>query len=276
MKKIVQWVRDAGYEPGFIDGWKKWSDKFVILDSFADADPEVPMVLGANLVNKYHRDWLKAKRPAFVMNRQLTGMWKEKHRTIHRVAVNSYGSTQIGNMSHSRWPILDLDKQPWKVSTIKNVLIAPPKKSISFWTGFSAEDWAVPIRKRLESEGANVRFRGKQQKRHVRYSSLWEDFDWADLIISYSSGITAEAFWYGKKVISLGVCPTWTTCEKTLDNWQNPIEPAGRDIWHEHISWIQFKYAEWESGDAQEMTLQYQGWPTEVSYPDNPFVEENP
>jgi hypothetical protein len=104
-----------------------------------------------------------------------------------------------------------------------------------------------------------------------RYQTLWNDFDWADLVISYSSAITAEAFWYGKKVISPGVCPTWVACDNRFKHWSDPTEPANRELWHEHMGWIQFTNEEWASGEAQELTVQYQGWPTEVTAVDNPY-----
>jgi hypothetical protein len=268
MKKHIQVVAGEMSE-SHIAGWKHWADKLTILNTWEDADPEVTMVFGANLASKPHKEWLMNRRPCYVLNRQLTGGWVDKHRSMNRVAVNSYGATKIGPMSHSRWPILNLEKEPWKVTEIKNVLIAPPLKSIYFWTGKSGLEWADEIKSQFA--GANVRIREKGRKRGTRYATLFDDLDWADLVVSYSSGITVEALWYGKQAISLGVCPTWVCSDSTLDNWRNPSEPD-RERFYNHISWIQFKYEEWESGEAQEMTYQYQGWPTEVSAVDNPIV----
>jgi hypothetical protein len=273
MKKIVQ-IFPHEHDEAFLRGWKRWSDQLIELDSWDKINSEIPLVIPANLVDKNHREWLKLRRPSFVINRQLTGGWKEKHRSMFRVAVNSYAATKIGNISHSRYPILNIEKHPWKVRKIRNVLIAPPLKSICFWTGMTAMEWAEQIKTKLEGEGANIRIREKQRKRWTRYTTLWEDFDWADLVVSYSSGITAEALWYGKQAISLGVCPTWVACDNTLDNWHNATEPTNRDIYHEHLAWIQFKFDEWESGVAQELTVAYQGWPTEVQVPDNPIVTD--
>jgi hypothetical protein len=268
MKKHVQ-VVIGELSDEEISGWKRWADKLTILDSWNIADPEVPMVFGANLASKPHKEWLYHRRPCFVLNRQLTGAWKEKHRSMLRVAVNSYGSTKLGTMSHVRWPILKLEKEPWKVKEIKNILIAPPMKSIYHWTGKYGIEWANSIKDQFV--GAEVRIREKQRKRSTRYSTLWNDLDWADLVVSYSSGVTVEALWYGKQAISLGVCPTWVCSDRTLNNWNNPVEP-NREEFYNHISWIQFKYEEWASGEAQEMTVQYQGWPTDVVVPDNPII----
>lgn len=283
MKKVIQLINDGQHNEGTISGWKRWADKFTLVDSWADADPEVPMVFGANLVSREHREWLKLKRPCFVMNRQMLGQWATKHREYARIAVNSYGNTKLGPMPHDRWTNMNLEIQPWKVNKVINVLIAPPRKSIIYWQGMNGVDWAEPIKKRLELEGANVRIRPKTGKKGAQHFGDLDrgvtglfgtdgEFEWADLVVSYSSAITAEAFWYGKKVISLGVCPTWVACDNTLDNWQDPTEPANRSLWAHHVSWLQFKYPEWETGDAQEMTVHYQGWPTEVEMPDNPII----
>jgi hypothetical protein len=270
MKKHIQVVAGELQEE-FIAGWKRWADKVTVLETWEQADPEVTMVFGANLTNKFHRGWLLEKRPCYVLNRQFTGGWADKHRSMNRVAVNSYGATIIGSMSYSRWPILNLEKEPWKVKEVKNILIAPPLKSIYHWTGQYGIDWASQIKHQFDSENTIVRIREKERKRSTRYNTLWADLDWADLVVSYSSGITVEALWYGKQAISLGVCPTWVCSDKTLDNWRNPIEPD-REKFYNHISWIQFKYEEWESGEAQELTYQYQGWPPAVSAVDNPIV----
>jgi hypothetical protein len=178
-------------------------------------------------------------------------------------------------MPHSRWATLKLPKHDWKVTQVQNVLIAPPSKSVYYWTGETAEQWAKKLQDWFVNQGANVRVRLKNDAgkgKGGRYKTLWEDLDWADLVVSYSSAITTEAFWYGKKVISLGVCPTWTAAAGDLEDWANPAEPLGRDIWHEHIAWTQFDESEWASGEAQELTVAYQGWPLDISPPDNPFV----
>jgi hypothetical protein len=271
MKKILQYL-DYEFHPGDLIGWKKWADKLIPIRNAEEGDPEIPLIMGTNLANRDHKNWIIYKRPYIASNRQLTRNWCDKHRTMARISVNSYAATKLGNFPHTRWPTQQLEKNPWKVKEIKNVLIAPPEKSIYVWTGMWGLDWAEKIKNQLESQGANVKIRPKLRKRGPRSVTLFDDLDWADLVVTYSSAISVEAFWWGKKVISLGVCPTWVACDNTLANWQDPIEPINRDVWHEHISWIQFTYEEFLSGHAQEMTYQYQGWPTEVSVPDNEIV----
>jgi hypothetical protein len=273
MKKKLQYL-EYEFPSDSLAGWKKYCDKLIPIQNSENADPEIPLLMGTNLTNRDHRNWVRSGRPYIATNRQLTRGWVDKQRTMARISVNSYAATKLGNFTHSRWPQQNLDILPWKVREIKNVLIAPPEKSIYFWTGMWGVDWAEQIKSKLELEGAAVKIRPKLRKRGVRNSTLFDDFDWADLVVSYSSAITVEAFWYGKKAISLGVCPTWVACDNNLNDWQNPTEPKNRNIWHEHISWIQFTYDEFLSGAAQEMTIHYQGWPTEVSVPDNNIVVE--
>jgi hypothetical protein len=271
MKKILQFL-DYEYRSEDLAGWKKWCDKIIMISNAEAGDPEIPLVMGTNLANLDHRYWIQHKRPYIATNRQLTRNWCDKHRTMGRISVNSYACTKLGNMSHSRWPLQNLEKHPWKVSKVENVLIAPPEKSIYAWTGIGGLEWAEQIKKQLEAQGANIKIRPKIRKRGPRAVTLFEDLNWADLVVTYSSAISVEALWWGKKAISLGVCPTWAAGENTLADWKNPVEPKNRDAWHEHISWIQFTYDEFLSGDAQEMTYQYQGWPTEISVPDNAIV----
>lgn len=271
MKKVLQYL-EYEIHPENLSGWKKWAHKLIPIKNSHEGDPEIPLLMGTNLANPDHKNWIINKRPYIAINRQLTRNWCDKHRSMQRLSVNSYAATQLGNITHSRWPMQGLEKNPWKVTKVENILIAPPEKSIYAWTGMWGLDWADQIKKQLEAQGANVKIRPKLRKRGPRTVTLFEDLDWADLVVTYSSAISVEAFWWGKKVISLGVCPTWIACDKTLDNWKDPTEPINRDVWHEHISWIQFKYEEIESGDAQEITYHYQGWPTEISVPDNAIV----
>ncbi len=272
MKKVLQFLDYEFPNSEALIGWKRWCDKIIMISTIDDADPEIPLVMGTNLANPDHKTWVHQRRPYIALNRQLTRNWCDKHRSMLRISVNSYAATKLGNFSHSRWPLQNLEKNPWKVKEVKNVLIAPPAKSIYAWTGTSGLEWAEKIKNQLEVQGANVKIRPKLRKRGPRNSTLFDDLDWADLVVTYSSAISVEAFWWGKKAISLGVCPTWVSCDRTLDNWQDAAEPTNRDTWHDHISWIQFTYEEFNSGDAQEMTYQYQGWPTEIVVPDNLIV----
>jgi hypothetical protein len=276
MKKVVQGVIGNLWEEDLI-GWKKWADKFILLNDMSEANPEIPLVGGLNLASKSFREWLINRRPCFLFNRPMLGGWNEKSIISRRISVNSYAATKLGTFSHDRWPKLNLQKNPWKVNEIKNVLIAPPLKSIYFWTRMYPDQWAASIVKQLEPLNLNVKIRYKNapgaKGRAGRFSTLWNDLEWADVVISYSSAITAEALWYGKKAISLGVCPTWMCHEPSLDDILNPVESINRDSWHNHIAWTQFTKQEWESGEAQELTVQYQGWPLDVTYPDNAFVK---
>jgi len=79
------------------------------------------------------------------------------------------------------------------------------------------------------------------------------------LVVAQSSAITCEAFWYGKKVISIQPCPTWAAGRTALDTWQDPTEPRYRDVWHEHLAWSQYTVDEWSSGEAFDLIQQYLG-----------------
>jgi hypothetical protein len=107
--------------------------------------------------------------------------------------------------------------------------------------------------------GAEVRIRRKGETPGLRWETLWNDLDWADLVVSQSSAITVEAFWYGKKVISTEPCLTWLAGKNTLEDWKNPEEPIGRDMWHEHVAWNQFTTDEWTSGQAWSLMNMYLG-----------------
>jgi hypothetical protein len=278
MKKIAQ-MAASGYDENFMKGWKKYLDKLIILENLNDASPEIPFILPANPIG-FTRRWMANKLPYIAFNRPYIGSWLSSKRFAARISVNSFACTKLGNISHSRWNTTKLEKQPWKVNTVKNILIAPSNKSQKVFTGEDPELWSENLKNFFSAHGCNVKIRPKIGKKGIQHLGdanrgvvgLFQrngDFDWADLVISYSSAITCEAFWYGKKAISLGVCPTWVACENNLDNWSDPTEPVNRDIWHEHMSWIQFNYDEWYDGSAQEMTIHYQGWPTEVPHTNN-------
>jgi hypothetical protein len=281
MKRIAQ-VMPGILDEATLNGWRKYLHKLIIVEDGYKADPSIPMILYANPLG--HTEWwMRNKYPFFAINRPYIGSWLERKRFSHRVSVNSFACTALGNISHSRWATTRLKKEPWKVKEVKNVLIAPSKKSQGSFTQENVLDWADRLKQELESQGANVKIRPKTGKKGAQH---WGDitrgvtgvfgdngdFEWADLVISYSSAITAEAFWYVKKAISLGVCPTWIACDNHLNNWRDPAEPVNRDIWHEHMSWIQFNYDEWYNGSAQEMTVHYQGWPADTPNTNNEFA----
>lgn len=271
MKKIVQ-IYPENRPDLWLEGWQKWADKVIILDDPYTANPEIPFVFGGNMVYKWVRNWMANRYPCIVTNRPFLGGHLHKKRTSWRASVNSFANTQLNNIPYSRWNTIGLDRQPWKVTEVKNVLIAPPRKTLNVWVGKTPEEWSAEMSSKFP--GANIRVRLKEgmKGKGGRYSSLWDDLDWADLVVSYSSAVTAEAFWYGKKAISLGVCPTWISSYNQLENWQDPTEPSNRNLWHEHMSWIQYTEDEWASGEAQELIYQYQGWPLEVQTVDNPFI----
>lgn len=271
MKKVVQ-IFPEEIPLSWINGWRKYADKVIILNDPRDANPDVPFVFGGNLMSKWVRNWMADGKPCFVTNRPFLGSQLNKKRTAWRVSVNSFACTKLNSIPHSRWHTIGLNYQPWKVKEIKNILIGPPRKSIIAWLGITAEEWAENLKNKFPGTNVKIRLKEGMKGKGGRYKTLWNDFDWADLVISYSSAITAEAFWYGKKVISLGVCPTWVAADNHLDNWSCPNEPINRKIWHEHMAWIQFTNEEWESGAAQEMTVTYQGWPTQVTAVDNPYL----
>jgi hypothetical protein len=126
------------------------------------------------------------------------------------------------------------------------------------WNSTLGINWAESLLDQFP--GANIKIRIKDKTARLRWASLWNDLDWADLIISQSSAITVEALWYGKKVISLYPCPTWAAgASSNFNNWEDPTEPKNRDAWHEHIAWCQFKNEEWISGKALELIYNYIG-----------------
>jgi hypothetical protein len=278
MKRIAQ-IFPGYWDNNFINGWKKYLDELTIINHVDQIKEDIPFILPANPIG-FTRRWMDKKLPYFAVNRPYIGSWLDKKRSAYRVAVNSFACTKLGNISHSRWSTTGLDKQPWKIKEIKKILIAPSNKSQKAFTGEDPIIWSENLKKFFLDQGCEVKVRPKVGKKGIQHHGnvgrgivgLFEkdgDFDWADLVISYSSAITCEAFWYGKKAISLGVCPTWVACENNLDNWNNSKEPKNRNVWHEHMSWIQFNYDEWHSGLAQEMTVHYQGWPTEVLHTNN-------
>jgi hypothetical protein len=272
MKKILQ-IFHKGNDDWFINGWKKWADKLIILDDESNYDPEITLVSGARFYEPFFKNVMKNKNPYIAINRPYLGSHKTKHRNQWRVSVNSFACIELKTVPHSRWNNINLEMNEWKVKNIENILIAPPTLGVTAFTGLKNTEWVGNITKNFNGANIKIRYKDQQGKgKGGRYLTLWNDLDWADLVISYSSAITAEAFWYGKKVISLGACPTWICQPPDLSNWRKSSEPVNRQAWHEHMGWIQFSNEEWESGDAQEMTMFYQGWPPDVRHYSN-FTE---
>lgn len=265
MKRVIQAVA-SNLWPEDIEGWRRWCERLILHDSPQDlqsADPEIPLLGGLNLAQKEYRAWMAAKRPYICFNRPHLGGWSNAYQQgFRRVSINSYACTVPATTSSSRWPLMNLPQHRWKVHRVKNVLIAPPAKSIWYTLGQTADQWAQQQAIWFAERGAVVRVRSKTQAgkgKGGRYASLWSDLDWADLIVSYSSAITMEAFWYGKKVLSAGVCPTWMCGTDDFETWNDPTEPHNRDQWHEHAAWTQFSGEEWRTGQAQDMLMEYQG-----------------
>jgi hypothetical protein len=269
MKKVLQ-ILKQGNEEWFINGWKRWADKLIILENESEYDPEITLITGAKFLDPLYQHVAKNHYPYIAINRPYLGSHKTKHRNQWRVSVNSFAPIKKNIMPHSRWEKIGLERYNWKINTINNVLIAPPNLGVPSFLGIETTAWAENISKNFPDSNIKIRYKNQQGKgKGGRYSTLWNDLDWADLVVSFSSAINVEAFWYGKKSVSLGACPTWICQGPTLDDWKDPREPTGREDWHEHIAWSQFSNDEWESGDAQEMTVFYQGWPPEVSHYSN-------
>ena len=228
-----------------------------IVNTWEDVSSDIPVITGGNLLRSEVRHWLKNSQPAIYIGRGLLGNHMYKTRHWWRYSINGWANTQLMPVPHSRWGLTKLDRHPWKVKEVKNILLAPSKMTATVWGANQNNNWTDPLMDKFP--GANVKIRFKARKPGERWATLWDELDWADLVISQSSAITCEAFWYGKKVISLEPCPTWAAGRTLLDDWQNPTEPAGRDQWHEHLAWSQFSNEEWASGEALSLIEQYMG-----------------
>lgn len=263
--RFVPELGAAGIDDSDIIGWSKVVDKLIVINDESLADPEIPLLATFNLGQKFFQTWLDNGYPCITMNRPHIGGWHNQYKArARRFSVNGYACTKIGQRTHDRYPLLGIARNPWKVKKIRNVLIAPPHKLTWFWNRETADDWVQKIEKHFAGTKARIRHRMKNQqgsKKILRYQTLWQDLDWADLVISYGSAICSEAFWYGKKVVNFAPCSTWTCCDRNLDNWDDPREPSGRDLWHEHAAWTQFTHQEIIEGRGPEMIIQYQGWP---------------
>jgi hypothetical protein len=263
MKKIVQIHKELLALPWMVKGWKKWADKIIVVNNITEYNKELPIVAWAKPHDKIIGIALKNSYPTILMNRPYLSAHIRKQIDMFRVSVNSFACSSFKEMPYSRWDKIGVDKHPWKVTEVKNILIAPPNKGVVYFTGQKLDLWVEDLQTLFKDFNVKVRLKNSTGAgRGERYSSLWNDFDWADLVVSCASASTAEAFWYGKKVISLGPCSTLMCNTGSLENFINPSEPANRDSWHEHIGWIQFLESEWTSGNAQEMTAVYQGWNT--------------
>jgi hypothetical protein len=263
MKKTIQVHKDILNYPWMLAGWTRWADKIIVVNNLKEYNKELPIVAWAKPYEKIIATAMETSGRTILINRPYLSAHIRKHIDMFRVSVNSFACSSFKDTPYSRWHLVGLDKHPWKVSEVKNILIAPPNKGVKYFTTQTLDHWVADLQTLFKDFDVRVRLKDSTGAgRGDRYSTLWQDFEWADLVVSCASASTAEAFWYGKKVISLGPCPTLMCNTGSLEDFINPTEPANRDQWHEHIGWIQFLQHEWQSGLAQEMTAFYQQWET--------------
>jgi hypothetical protein len=227
-----------------------------IVDDISKISKHDPMIIGGDILRLEVRTRLNEKSPTIYIHRGYLGNHLFKNRKWWRYSVNGFANTKLLEIPYSRWDLLNSPRHPWKVKKVEHVLIAPSKMTGNIWNP-EVENWAESMLDKFP--GAEVKIRPKGARPRIRWATLWEDLDWADLVVSQASAITAEAFWYGKKVISLHPCVTWAAGEQSLEDWKNSEEPELRDQWHEHLAWCQFRNEEWESGKATELIEKYIG-----------------
>jgi hypothetical protein len=235
-----------------------WNHRIEKIDDWKLVDKSKPIFCIGDLLNENVRAWLKHDYPAIYFARGYVGNHQYKRENwMWRAGIRGWANTKILNVPYSRWHLLNLKKNPWKVKKVKNVLLAPSKMTSKIWSRQKSAEWVESMMEKFP--GADVRVRLKGEKPSLRWQTLWNDLDWSDLVVSQGSAITCEAFWYGKKVISLEPCSTWAAEKFTLADWQNPEEPKARDLWHEHLAWSQFTRDEWQSGKVFELIKLYYG-----------------
>ena len=256
--------QDDAFIQEWVDNWLASRTDMTVCNTWQTVTADAPVFCYADLTRSHVLAWLKNRQPAVYIGRGYIGNHLYKKRMFYRASVNGWANTILKPVPHSRWAVMNLQRHAWRVKQVRNVLIAPSKITTKVWSRQSSEDWAADMS--TQFSGAEIRIRLKPGKAGNRYSTLWEDLDWADLVVSQSSAITCEAFWYGKKVISTEPCPTWAAGRATLEDWENPAEPQLRAAWHEHIAWCQYTRSEWHSGEALDLLEQYLG----------PFEHYNP
>lgn len=241
----------------WLQGWNTQFEQIDFVDDWRKIDSGCVVIAGSDVRSWYVRHWLNRQQPALYIGRGYVGNHTTKHRRLWRASVNGWANTRLMPVPHSRWSTMQLPRHPWKVQKVRNVLVAPSKLTSYSWCHQSPEQWAESVAKQFT--GANVRIRYKARKPWQRWATLWEDLDWADLVVAQSSAITCEAFWYGKKVISTEPCPTWACGTQLVKDWQDPVEPELREAWHEHLAWSQYTVEEWTSGEALQLIQNYVG-----------------
>ena len=256
MKKLQIITAELKNNPS-IENWIKQGIEIIFLDDIKLFSKEIPILCAGDLLYNHVRYWLNINQPAIYTARGYVGNHLYKHRRFYRASVNSWANIKLLSFPFSRWHTMNLPRHPWKVKEINRVLIAPSKMTAKIWS--PELDWRWADSMKMYFPGAEIKIRPKLGKQGVRYETLWQDLDWADLVVSQSSAITAEAFWYGKKVISTAPCITWAAGDQLLEDWKNPKEPELRDLWHEHLAWSQFTVEEWNSGESFTLIEQYIG-----------------
>lgn len=232
-----------------------------IVDKLEYVQPSDVMIMGGDLLRSEVRQRLSDNLPTIYIHRGYLGNHLYKRRKWWRYSINGFANTKLLDTPYSRWEKLNLPKHPWKVTEVKNVLICPSKMTSNIWSSMNANEWSNFMIDKFP--GAEVKIRPKGPTPGIRWATLWEDLNWADLVVAQSSAITAEAFWYGKKAISTHPCITWAAEKTTLEDWKNPEEPKNRESWHEHLAWSQFRTDEWSSGETLSMIEKYFGNITE-------------
>jgi hypothetical protein len=253
-----EYTNDSG-----VPGWRSRGIEISFHDNWKTIDKSIPVLCYADVLYPNVRTWLNTSQPAIYSGRGYVGNHMHKRRLFYRASVNGWANIKLLPIPYPRWHTMNIPKHQWKVKEVNNILIAPSKATSERWTEKANWQWAEEIATKFPD--ANIKIRYKVGKQKVRYTTLWEDLDWADLVVSQSSAITVEAFWYGKKVISTQPCVTWATGPQSFDDWQNPNEPMLRDIWHEHLAWSQFTTTEWFTGEALELIEKYVGPITEYN-----------
>ena len=236
---------------GFFD---KLSNVKIIKDISQTSNNDI-VIMGGDVLRSDVRQRINDQSPTIFIARGYLGNHLYKSRKWWRYSINGFSNIKLLSVPHPRWHLLNLPRHPWKVKEVKRILIAPSKMTSKVWTPAIGGGWVEDLMTKFP--GAEIKIRDKLGKAGLRWSTLWADLDWADLVVSQASAITAEAFWYGKKVISLCPCSTWATGEQLLENWKDPTEPELRDAWHEHLAWSQFTDQEWMSGTAFNLINSY-------------------
>lgn len=254
----IQVLKEEYHDHQWIENWNALGFKIHILDDYKLANHEISVLCYSDLTKESTRYYLNNKQNAIFAARGYLGNHLYKHRRWYRASVKDFANIKLENIPYSRWHLLNLPKHSWKVKKVKNVLIAPSKMTAPIWDPDVGFNWADNMSKKFPGANVKIRLKGKSTP-NSRWETLWRDLDWADIVVSQSSAITCEAFWYGKKVMSTEPCPTWITGKTTFDNWEDPSEPPLRDIWHEHLAWNQYTTDEWCNGEVIKLIELYSG-----------------